>query len=54
MKFWEMEALVVVVLRSPHGERGLKYDIDCNCLYPDSSLPAWGAWIEIGSRLENY
>ena len=35
--------------RSPHGERGLKYlGIDLShTLDLTSSLPAWGAWIEI-------
>ncbi len=33
--------------RSPHGERGLKYYINTVIESYVTSLPAWGAWIEI-------
>ena len=35
--------------RSPHGERGLKYVKKTDSYFVPSSLPAWGAWIEIDS-----
>ena len=34
--------------RSPHGERGLKLSQRCNGTQLEKSLPARGAWIEIG------
>ena len=33
--------------RSPHGERGLKYNAMEKCVFLNKSLPARGAWIEI-------
>ena len=33
--------------RSPHGERGLKYRDTKGVTVITTSLPAWGAWIEI-------
>ena len=35
--------------RSPHGERGLKYVACGKMTVFLTSLPAWGAWIEIQS-----
>ena len=34
--------------RSPHGERGLKFDVVPETYGDVSSLPPRGAWIEIG------
>ena len=34
--------------RSPHGERGLKFDEPMAELQATGSLPSRGAWIEIG------
>ena len=36
-----------MICRSPHGERGLKFDGVDGGNGPEMSLPAWGAWIEI-------
>ena len=33
--------------RSPHGERGLKYQVDQGPAGVNQSLPSRGAWIEI-------
>ena len=33
--------------RSPHGERGLKYDVADERAVHDESLSSWRAWIEI-------
>ncbi len=35
------------ICRSPHGERGLKYNQHLGDPVAILSLPAWGAWIEI-------
>ena len=36
--------------RSPHGERGLKSGTsELSKDFVDTSLPAWGAWIEIAA-----
>ena len=34
--------------RSPHGECGLKCFASTETIVNPKSLPAWGAWIEIG------
>ena len=38
--------------RSPHGERGLKYDLRGVALGQPRSLPSRGAWIEISRSPE--
>ena len=38
--------------RSPHGERGLKLEVNPHEIHPTKSLPSRGAWIEIASRIE--
>ena len=38
--------------RSPHGERGLKYEPNEYRVTSLLSLPAWGAWIEIKDELD--
>ena len=37
--------------RTPHGVRGLKYELTHSTGHSDRSHPAWGAWIEIVYRL---
>ena len=39
--------MFAIFSRSPHGERGLKYEGDVVIVRQQPSLPAWGAWIEI-------
>ena len=38
------------IIRSPHGERGLK-SVRCLNTRRTLSLPAWGAWIEMENSL---
>ena len=37
--------------RSPHGERGLKFEVLAAVQFVFESLPTRGAWIEIGVHL---
>ena len=47
LKLKDLKMCVETVSRSPHGERGLKSDHDTTVNQASTSLPAWGAWIEI-------
>ena len=40
--------------RSPHGERGLKLEQFVEHDFLQSSLPAWGAWIEIHEHMQYF
>ena len=42
---------MAVTSRSPHGERGLKYDVLRLSAIDSMSLSSWRAWIEILSEL---
>ena len=41
-----------IVGRSPHGERGLKFDPPCRRRFVGGSLSSRRAWIEIGMMTE--
>ena len=47
MKCEEIASLPEDESRSPHGERGLKLDVDAALVTMTQSLPSRGAWIEI-------
>ena len=47
MKFLMGSYLLVILGRSPYGERGLKFDLQDSRVAHERSLPVWGAWIEI-------
>ena len=45
-----LRLLLLVTSRSPHGERGLKYELKIISLVGLASLPTRGAWIEIRAQ----
>ena len=42
-----MYLFIIYTSRSPHGERGLKFEIRYHLFFNIGSLPSRGAWIEI-------
>ena len=51
----EMKLLTYVwspTCRSPHGERGLKYDVGDRMDGREGSLSSWRAWIEMRCRCD--
>ena len=47
LKYLAMNAPVMLLSRTPHGVRGLKFRAEDVAGQPVVSHPAWGAWIEM-------
>ena len=47
MKSFNTDREALIIGRSPHGERGLKYESTDEYLIDNESLPPRGAWIEM-------
>ena len=45
---------MVIVSRTPHGVRGLKFVCSFLSFASNSSHPAWGAWIEIVQSVDTH
>ena len=47
LKYDDLVKLAVIVGHSPHGECGLKFSGNRDEQVGNTSLPAWGVWVEI-------